>query len=217
MLSPCYASQSPTKPLIDLIADVYAILQTGKFLQTQFDQAKISAEFYFKRMKHFHSELVALQTELTHRGKTLLDFAKKGTFAPEFEPVLRLIGSFDMIQYDRKSREWELDPFQLAAVVTEITSQFITIIDYCRIIPRLDESLLLQLLHELQTGLQKFTVLYPIYAQVRLFIQEITSRLPEYQALITTDPDQNALILRQIEDRIFQIYTEFQRFLALPE
>ena len=101
-------------------------------------------------MKQFHRELIAIQLDLNQRGKTLGQLATKMPVLNEMQPIITMLSALGDISFNEIARDWHVDGFQLATTATEITSNFITLLDYLRLISIPDWDLLLQLIIELR-------------------------------------------------------------------
>jgi hypothetical protein len=200
-------------PVIQIQADLYSILQTAKILQDRYLKGGISPDFYYRRMKQFHRELIAIQLDLNQRGKTLGQLATKMPVLNEMQPIIAMLSALGDISFNEIARDWHVDGFQLATTATEITSNFITLLDYLRLISIPDWEFLLQLTIDLRISLEKMETFYPILAEVRINEQEVRKLVLHAQNEKELEKQTKSFEVKHLEDTFYQLYLTFKHYL----
>jgi len=189
------------KPIGDIKADVYAILKTGQILKKGFDMGNVDENFYFRRMQGFYMELSNIQSQLIPWNKKIIDLFSDLNMGPEMNTVLTLISGIQDYQFDHIAQHWSIDPLQLGQNVSEITSNFITLLDYLHITDEMDYYLLFDLLKDLIGALSEYELFIDIYQSLKTIAHNLTKTSENLFS------DQS--FIQKVEN---SINTQFERF-----
>jgi len=203
------------KSLLEIQAEIYSILQTSGFLQSRYNSGRLGAEFYFRRMKSLHDEIVQFQSTLSKKGKNLVELTQNMPLSQDSAFLIRELSSISDASYDKFCQAWSIDPFQLANVVSMITSKFITLLDYIQLTETLDIHFLTELIQEVSQALlqmksfQHFAVqISQIFQSWQFDEQHINSSLKSNY----TNPTHSDL-KKVLGDRIYSLFTAFKGYL----
>ena len=203
--------------ILEIKSELYSILKTTQFLRDNMSEGKVDHSFYIQKLKSFRNTLQDLTELLQPWKKSLLDLAEELPLRNQAYELLRYISSSHEFKYNTRESNWQFDPHQLAQITSEITSHFITAIDYLHIInsesksnrysqafpesSAFDMETFFDLLREILTALRKSETFLPIY-QIML---NFANRVAEQAG--------GAMNLGKIEDELYKIYSNFKRFL----
>lgn len=105
--------------------------------------------------------------------------------------------------------------FYLAKVATQVTSDFITLLDYLHIAEDLDEDFVKELLQALISSLKQVHGFDPFSEH----LIQLAQQLPQYFSECTTIPnlnvDQIRAIYNQIEEIVASTFEQFKHYLHL--
>ena len=211
-LSSSIRSQSQSRSNIDRKAELFSFLQTASFLKARYDAGRIAADFYFRNLRYFHQQLTRLQTELIPYNLTLLHLVDKIDLSPEVKSVVALLSSVNDYQYNTVAKQWQLDPYQLAAGATTITSHFITLLDYLRLVENFDYDFLMELILELHESMTVLHAFAPFVARMTQFEQDLPRYLHNNSLNDQSTPDEVKATYKVIEDLVFTLFQEFKQF-----
>ena len=200
---------------IESKAELFSILQTANFLKSRFDIGLIDMDFYFKRMRFFQNELMSIQQKLLPRNKSLIDIVNKFPVNDDLKPILTIISSIQDYNFNQFAQKWQLDPVQLAAGATKITSNFITLIDYLHLIEDFDESALMEYIKELRESLGEMQTFEPFYIHIMNLEKELPNYFYDIQITSNSHPSKIKSIISEIEDVVYDIYKEFKQYLGM--
>ena len=203
------------RSVVDIKADLYSIFQTAAFLKERFESGMVDALFYYRRLKHSHSELVALQNELSQWNRSLLQIVDDFKIDQNFTSILSVISSIQDFQFNEIAQTWQLDPYLLASVATECTSNFITIIDYLHLIEAFEEEFLQQLIGDLERSLSQINTFQPFLMQIVQLKQNLPQFFHQSGLYQATDPSHIKSILQKIEQSIYTLFQEFKQYLHI--
>ncbi|WP_371806171.1 hypothetical protein [Candidatus Lokiarchaeum ossiferum] len=207
---------SPQKrTVVDIKADLYSIFQTAAFLKDRFESGMVDALFYYRRLKHSHSELVGLQNELSLWNRSLLEIIDDFKIDQNFTSILSVISSIQDFKFNEIAQTWQLDPYLLASVATECTSNFITIIDYLHLIEAFEEEFFQQLMGDLEKSLSQINTFQPFLIQIAQLNQNLPHYLQQSGLYQATDPTHIKSILQKIEQSIYTLFQEFKQYLHI--
>ena len=199
----------------DSKAELFSILQTANFLKSRFDIGLIDMDFYFKRMRFFHNELMILQQKLLPQKKSLIDIVNRFPVNKDLKPILTIISSIQDYNFNKFAQKWQMDPVQLAAEATKITSNFITLIDYLHLVDDFDEEMLMEFIRELRISLGEMKTFEPFF----IHIFNLENELPRYFRDIGLSNNSNQIqiksVITEIEDIVYDIYKDFKRYLGI--
>jgi len=196
-------------------AELFSILQTANFLKSRFDMGLIDMDFYFKRMRFFQNELISIQQKLLPRNKSLIDIVNKFPVNNDLKPILTIISSIQDYNFNQFAQKWQLDPVQLAAGATKITSNFITLIDYLHLIEDFDEPVLMEYIINLRVSLSEMQTFEPFYIHILNLEKELPRYFQDIHVTSSSHPSKIKLIISEIEDVIYDIYKEFKQYLGI--
>jgi len=197
---------------IDRKADLYSYLQTASFLQARYEAGRIAADWYFRNLRFFHHQLTQLQTELTPYNLTLLHLVDKISLPPEVKSVLALLSSVNDYQYNTVAQQWQLDPYQLAGVATAITSHFITLLDYLRLVENFDYDFLMELIVELRESMKNLNAFEPFVNRMAQFEQDLPQYFRTNRLDDRSSPEEVKNVYKAIEDLVYTLFQEFKQF-----
>ena len=106
---------SPTLALGEIKAELFSILQTANFLKQRFDWGLLDPEFYFKRTRQFHQELIFLETHATQLGRTLLNLVENFEISQQFIQILQNLAISQDFHFNQKAQHWQLNPLELGS------------------------------------------------------------------------------------------------------
>ena len=196
-------------------AELFSILQTANFLKSRFDMGLIDMDFYFKRMRFFQNELITIQQKLLPRNKSLIDIVNKFPVNDDLKPILTIISSIQDYNFNQFAQKWQLDPVQLAAGATKITSNFITLIDYLHLIEDFDEPVLMEYIINLRVSLSEMQTFEPFYIHMLNLEKELPRYFQDIHITSSSHPSKIKLIISEIEDVVYDIYNEFKQYLGI--
>ncbi|WP_457557117.1 hypothetical protein [Candidatus Harpocratesius sp.] len=206
---------SRPRPLIEQKADLYSILQTAKFLQSRFEKGSMDTNFYIRRMRYFYQQILNLQRELHLNQASILDIVNGFNVEGNFRSIISLIASTMDYKFNSLAEQWQLDPFYLARVATQVTSDFITLLDYLHIAEDLDEDFVKELLQALISSLKQVHGFDPFSEH----LIQLSQQLPQYFSECTTIPNlsvnQIREIYNQIEEIVASTFEQFKHYLHL--
>lgn len=211
---PPRSSPLPSRSHIDRKADLFSYLQTASFLKARYAAGRIAADFYFRNLRFFHNQLTQLQTELTPYNLTLLHLVDKIDLPSEVKSVLALLSSVNDYQYNTVAQQWQLDPYQLAAGATAITSHFITLLDYLRLVENFDYEFLMELIVELRESMKILNVFEPFVIRMTQFEQDLPGYFHTNHLDDRSSPEEVKNVYKAIEDLIYTLFQEFKQFFA---
>jgi len=207
-------SRPHSRSHIDRKADLFSYLQTAGFLKARYDAGRMAADFYFRNLRFFHKQLTQLQTELTPYNLSLLDLVDKIVLPPEVKSVLALLSSVKDYQFNTIAHEWQLDPYQLAAGATKITSHFITLLDYLRLVDTFDSDFLMELIVELHESMTVLHTFAPFLARLTQFEQDLPGYFHDNHLDDRSSSENVKNAYKVIEDLIYTLFQEFKQFFA---
>lgn len=212
-----FPKTTSVRPVLNLKADLYAIIYTASFLKERYEKGSINPTFYFRRMKFFHAEIVEIQNQLSVHHTSVLQMLENLEIDPNFKTILSVVSSIQDYNFSQLAQQWELDPFTLASVATECTSNFITLIDYLHMIEDFDPEFLFQLVLDLKNALEKLHTFEPFAIHITQFMND----LPEYFQKKQINSNSTSQEIREkyktIEDSVYQLFAEFKQYLYLQE
>lgn len=211
---PPSSSPLPSRSHIDRKADLFSYLQTASFLKARYAAGRIAADFYFRNLRFFHQQLTQLQTELTPYNLTLLHLVDKIALPPEVKSAVALLSSVNDYQYNAVAQQWQLDPYQLAAGATTITSHFITLLDYLRLVENFDYDFLMELIIELRESMKTLNVFEPFVNRMAQFEQDLPQYFHTNHLDDRSSPEQVKNVYKAIEDLVYTLFQEFKQFFA---
>ncbi|MHA1584521.1 MAG: hypothetical protein ACTSWL_04645 [Promethearchaeota archaeon] len=205
------------RTVIDQKADLYSILSTVQYLKQRFDEGRINAGQYVKNLKFFHHQMASLQEELQSQNKTVLELADGLHINSDLKSMLTVLSSAQDYKFNRIAQEWQLNPYELAAVATSTTSSFITLLDYLHLVEDFDQEFLFGLFKDLSDNLSRIQSLKPFLDE----ISKLVSVLPKYFAAnhVFENPDGEKIrtLYSQIEDQVYKTFKQFQEHLNLQD
>ncbi len=210
-----HSDNSIKRTLVEIKADLYSILQTAGFIRNRFETGSIDSLFYYQKMKKFHSDVVSLQNELSYQQKTLLDILDNFSVDGDFRTILSVVSSIQDFQFNQMAQNWQLDPYLLASVATECTSNFITLIDYLHLIEAFDQDFLSLLISELEESLGKIHTFQPFSIQIKFIKDSIPNLINTSGINQINDIQQIRTVLSHIEQEIYSLFQEFKQYLNL--
>ncbi|MHA1795841.1 MAG: hypothetical protein ACTSUK_07005, partial [Promethearchaeota archaeon] len=83
----------PVRPLIELKADLFSILNTAQFLQTRFEKGGVDTTFYIRRMRFFYQQILQLQKELNFLHASIYDLIDGLPLEGNFRSLIATIAS----------------------------------------------------------------------------------------------------------------------------
>jgi hypothetical protein len=173
-------------------------------------------------MKQFHSELIALQNQLQQRGKTLNEIQLRLPHSEALNEIIQTLSGLADMQFSSIAQQWQIDPFQLATAASQITSKFITLLDYLHLVEEVEEPLLIQLFEELIGELTPWQCFYFILTEIKTVsnaVKTLFFRTQQYANLHVSksEGDNQSPVyqdqIRNYEDQIYQIFQAFQDLL----
>ena len=199
-----------SRSYLDQKADLFAILQTTRIIKREFDDGRIDSIVYLKNMQKLHRDLILLQKELTDRNSSLREIVSEFPIGSELKPMISFLTSMQDYTYNQCAKQWEVDPYSLAAWAAEATSQFITLIDYLNLITSVDLDFLDQLFQNLEKLLLNVAMFHPFADQLQRF------RIGAIKHLSSTnfsDTDSNQLqsVIKEMEDFVYSVFLEFKQ------
>ena len=208
-------SPSPqSRSHIDRKADLFSFLQTASFLKARYEAGRIAADFYFRNLRFFHQQLTQLQSELIPLNITLLDLVDKIAVTQEVKSVLALLSSVNDYQYNTVAQQWQLDPYQLARAATAITSHFITLLDYLRLVENFDFDFLMELIVELRESMKTLNAFEPFVNRMIQFEQDLPRYFHTNHLDDRSSPEVVKNVYKAIEDLVYTLFQEFKQFFA---
>jgi hypothetical protein len=209
--------------LLDIKADLFSILQTARYLMMSSQKGNIDYEFYFKRMGYFHKEILQIEENLKLFGRDVLSTIQNFDSSGNLMEILKEISSIQDYEFERDSRKWQLDPFQLSGSATEITSNFITLLDYLHLIENFELDFFNDLILTLIQSLQQLEIYQPFLSEIlRIYdhIQtEIKQDMIKNQQNIPNPRSQyypvSENILLEAKEKFSQLFTEFQNYMQI--
>jgi len=211
---PSRSSPSSSRSHIDRKADLYSYLQTASFLKARYDAGRIAADWYFRNLRFFHRQLTQLQTELTPYNMTLLHMVDKIALPPEVKSAVALLSSVNDYQYNAVAQQWQLDPYELARGATAITSHFITLLDYLRLVENFDYDFLIELIIELRESMKTLNVFEPFVNRMAQFEHDLPQYFHTNHLDDRSSPEQVKNVYKAIEDLVYTLFQEFKQFFA---
>ena len=208
-------SSQNKRAILDIKADLFSIFQTAAFLKERFETGMVDSLFYYRRLKNSHSELVNLQNELSLWNRTLLDIIDDFKVDQNFISILSVISSIQDFQFNQVAQTWQLDPYLLASVATECTSNFITLLDYLHLVESFEEEFFSQLLADLEKGLATLNTFQPFLLQISHLIQNLPQYLQQSGFYQNTDINHQKPILQEIEQSFYTLFQEFKQYLHI--
>ena len=197
-------------------AELFSILQTANFLKSRFDIGLIDMDFYFKRMRFFQNELMSIQQKLMPRNKSLIDIVNNFPVNDDLKPILTIISSIQDYNFNQFAQKGQMDPVQLAAGATKITSNFITLIDYLHLIEDFDEAALMEYIRDLRESLGEIKTFEPFHTHIENLEKELPNYFRDIQITSNSHPSKIKSIISEIEDVVYDIYKEFKHYLGIP-
>jgi len=152
---------------MDLKSTLYAIIQTASFLKTRYQRGCVDTDFYYRRMKAFQEDISQLQVLFLKKGKKISEIASKIQGSENFSSLLRELVSIGDLRLDDLSVALRIDPFQLASVTINITSRFITLLDYLHVTEEPNPNFMLDLFSELESSLSTLQTFQPVLKDVQ--------------------------------------------------
>lgn len=212
-----YNNNSPRSTL-DQKADLYSILKTAEFLRHRFSQGMVESGFFIKRMQSFSRELSQLQTELMRHRLTLLQLLDKMQINQDLRSIIVAISSAEDLQFHDFAQQWQIDPYKLAYSTAEITSAFITLLDYLHLVDIVEDGLLIELFDRLLSHLQTYHTFSPFYNAVGNLrakgVEFIRMNLGQHPNKM--DPPQtNQSFYPSVEYQLSLIFDKFKNYLNL--
>jgi hypothetical protein len=208
---PSPANKVPKKNLLDLKADLYAICRTVEIMKNRFEAGLLTEDFYVRRMKTFLNEITQIQQELLQYGKKIEEIIQE---IPEFMPIaqyIREIVSIGDRQFDHNANSWTINPYQIATAAANVTSKFITLLDYLHLASEVDCCLFNELYTDLERSLTEIN-------SFKFFSMEMDNLKPKIMGFLQ-DPTisspniQNQTAIKSVEDTIYRIYSRFKQYL----
>ncbi|MHA1672783.1 MAG: hypothetical protein ACTSYI_04090, partial [Promethearchaeota archaeon] len=191
------------------------ILQTAKFLKSRFEQGAVDPNFYIRRMRYFYQQILEMQEELLRNQTSLLEIIEGFNLEGNLKTIIATISSTMDYQFNQLAQQWSLDPFQLAAGSTQVTSDFITLLDYLHIAEDFDPEFITELLENLLASLDNIHTFSPFAEHIR----QLQTQLPQYfqdcSVNQKTSIDQIRKAYSQVEEIIYATFQNFKEYLHL--
>lgn len=205
------------RPRIEQKAELFAIIQTANFLKTRFDQGIVDSNFYIRRMKFFYTQIMDLQAELTASNTSLMEILDGLNLEGNIRSIITVISSTMDYQFNALAQQWELDPYQLAAASTQVTSDFITLLDYLHIAEDFNEGFVHELLENLITHLQQIHTFKPFSEHLLQLQEQLSHYFQDFELRSDSTVDQVRKCYSQIEEIIYTAFQDFKKYLHLSE
>ena len=210
-----YQESIKNRDITESKAELFSILQTANFLKSRFDIGLIDMDFYFKRMRFFQNELMSIQQKLLHRNKSLIDIINNFPVNEDLKPILTIISSIQDYNFNQFAQKWQMDPVQLAAGATKITSNFITLIDYLHLIEDFDEPVLMEYIINLRISLSEMQTFEPFYIHILNLEKELPKYFHDIHISSNSHLSKIKSLISEIEDVVYDIYKEFKQYLGI--
>ena len=108
-----------------------------------------------------------------------------------------------------------MDPVQLAAGATKITSNFITLIDYLHLIENFDKPVLMEYIINLRVSLSEMQTFEPFYVHILNLEKELPRYFHDIHITSASHPSKIKSIISEIEDVVYDIYKDFKQYLGI--
>lgn len=213
MLTPSFEPQPPSHNLRELKADLFSILQTAEFLIFRYQKGMVEEEVFYKQMGRFQEELRQIEQELAPSNKSILEIINNFDNGEHLKDVFKEIGTAADYLFDQENSTWNYNPVNLASAAAQVTSSFITLLDYVHLVEQGDLPFLLELIEKLLQNLQKFEIFYPFLMQVITLRNEILETIRPYNDSLKIPDDVLTFITRHADGHFFRIHQNFQNFL----
>ncbi len=210
-----HPNRSNHSTYLDQKAELYSILKTSQILKGEYDRGRLKDQTYFRSMQGFYRDLTHLEQMIRSRGKNLRDLLETFPLGFNLKPMLSFITSISDYQYTEIANSWQLDPFMLAATSAEITSNFITLMDYLHLIEDIDIEFIDRLIQTLEDSLRKMAVFHPFAEQIEQIhgtILEILSTMSKSSQNLSLNEIRN--IMTEYEESFYKIFFEFKETLS---
>ncbi len=206
----------PVRPLIELKADLFSILNTAQFLQTRFEKGGVDTTFYIRRMRFFYQQILQLQKELNFLHASIYDLIDGLPLEGNFRSLIATIASTMDYEFNNIAVQWQLDPFILAKSATQVTSDFITLLDFLHLAEDLDLDFVSELLQHLIQSLQQIHAFKPFQEHLTHLLQELPRHFQECQSNSPLSVENIRAMYSQIEEIVASAFSQFKEYLHFP-
>lgn len=206
----------PPRPLIELKADLYSILNTAQFLQNRFEKGSVDTTFYIRRMRYFYQQILLMQKELHLLGATVFDLVEGLPLEGNFRSLIGAIANTMDYEFNSIAAQWQLDPFHLAKVATQVTSDFITLLDFLHLAEDMDLEFVSELLSQLIQSLQQIHAFHPFQEHLNQLLMELPNYFQECQSVSAPTVENIRAVYSQIEEIIASAFAQFKQYLHFP-
>jgi hypothetical protein len=197
----------------EIRADLYSILQTAEFMIKRYEHGMVEQEVFFKQMGRFQEELRQMEFSLASSKKSLLDIIEQLNNSQHLKEIFKVIGTSADFTFDQEHSQWDFNPVNLAASSAQVTSSFITVIDYLHLVEQVELPFLLELTDNLLRDLQTYEIFYPFFMQVLTLKNEILEIISPYEGATEIPENIIVFITRHSDGHFFRIHQNFQNFL----
>ncbi len=190
--------------LHEIKADLYSIILTVDFLSSRYKKGLINRNLYLKRMRTFYRDLRYLTNKLKSWNLDLFQTANSFDIplitSSSINHILSKIFNVpDINSVDEKG-------LKLSGQVAEITSHFITLIDYFHITEHIDFYMVIELINELAESMQGLSVFESFFKEINTLRRYISSAQKKHL--------RDEKIIRSLEDAFYNLFQEFKAFLS---
>ncbi len=192
------------KSILELKADLFGIFQTFAMLDKTYRNGGVPASFYQNKYLSLASELDQLILYFEEKNMDYKEILKELPLDSNPFEILDTIKKIKISDLDRREDKLHTRPLQFAQQTSQITSKFITILDYFQVMETIDIEFLRGLIHELLLLIEPIDLINPIFAEIVSIERELLHFL-QTQSL-------NLQSKKYFEDRFYRTY---QSFLAM--
>ncbi len=192
------------KSILELKADLFGIFQTFAMLDKTYRTGGVPASFYQSKYLALASELEQLILFFEEKNIDYREILKELPLDSNPFEILDTIKKIKISELNRVEDRLQTRPFQFAQQTSQITSKFITILDYFQVMETIDIEFLRGLIHELLMLMEPLDLLKQLFAEVVNIEREIL-QLSQTQRITSQSK-------KYFEDRFYHTY---QSFLAM--
>jgi hypothetical protein len=174
----------------------------------------LGSDFYYLCLKTFQEDLSQIELGIIHKGKNLQDITANISFSGDLDRIIREISAVSDIHFNQIAQNWSLNPYELAAATVQITSKFITFLDYLHLEPENNPQLCSELLDDLIQSLLSLSIFHPLYLQV-VQIKATYSNLFSFNGSMQKSNVNIQTSLNTLKNEIYRIFNDFKHYLHI--
>ena len=189
------------KSILELKSELFGLFQTFSMLEKTYRAGGVPTSFYQTKYIALASELDDLILHFEEKNIDFKEILKELPLDANPFEILDIIKKIRISEYNRKQDQLQTRPLHFAQISSQITSKFITILDYFQVMETIEIEFLRNLIHELLMLIEPIELLKQIFGHIVNLEREI---LHHIQSNEMRDPTK-----KYFEDRFYEIYQIF--------